>query len=80
MRDDEMLACWRAIKAPVLWIEGAESGAIAAMRQRSGIYEERMGALQTLAGLERVENAGHNVHHDQPEKLAALIEGFMSGR
>jgi pimeloyl-ACP methyl ester carboxylesterase len=78
-REDEMLACWRAIRAPVLWIEGAESDAVAATRSRPGVYEERIGAMQSLAGVERVEGAGHNVHHDQPEALAALIEKFLLG-
>ena len=26
----------------------------------------------------RVEDAGHNVHHDQPERLAEIIEAFMA--
>ena len=26
----------------------------------------------------RVEDAGHNVHHDQPEELASIIEQFMT--
>ncbi|MBF3728137.1 alpha/beta hydrolase, partial [Burkholderia pseudomallei] len=26
----------------------------------------------------RVEDAGHMVHHDQPEQIAALIEAFCA--
>jgi pimeloyl-ACP methyl ester carboxylesterase len=26
----------------------------------------------------RIEEAGHMMHHDQPEQLAALIEGFIA--
>jgi len=25
-----------------------------------------------------LQEAGHNVHHDQPEQVAALIERFLS--
>jgi pimeloyl-ACP methyl ester carboxylesterase len=26
-----------------------------------------------------IENAGHMLHHDQPEILAEIIEGFLAG-
>jgi hypothetical protein len=28
--------------------------------------------------IDHIEDSGHNVHHDQPERLAEVIEGFMS--
>jgi pimeloyl-ACP methyl ester carboxylesterase len=72
---DDLLACWREITAPVLWIEGGQSGLIARISNNPQDYEERRSAIQDLT-IERIEGAGHNVHHDQPEELAAVIEKF----
>lgn len=73
---DDLLACWRAVTAPVLWIEGAQSGLVARISANPAEYEERRAAIQDLA-IERIEGAGHNIHHDQPEQLAAMIERFL---
>ena len=74
---DDLLACWRAISAPVLWIEGAQSGLIARISNDPQAYEERRAAIDDLT-IERIEGAGHNIHHDQPEELAAVIERFCT--
>jgi pimeloyl-ACP methyl ester carboxylesterase len=74
---EDLLACWREITAPVLWIEGAQSGLIARIARNPEEYEARKDAIQDLA-IERIEGAGHNVQHDQPEALAATIERFLS--
>ncbi len=76
-RLDESIACWREITAPMLWIEGCDSRGINALRGEPGGYEDRLAAFQTLVDVVRVDSAGHNIHHDQPEKLAEAIEGFM---
>lgn len=76
-RLDESIACWREITAPMLFVEGAESRGINALRGEPGGYEERLAAFETLADVVRIEEAGHNIHHDQPERLAAAIEGFL---
>ena len=76
-RLDEAMVCWRRITAPMLWVEGSDSRNINAMRGQFEGYEERLAAFETLVDLIRIEDAGHNIHHDQPEKLAAAIEGFL---
>jgi len=78
-RLDEAIACWRQISAPVLLVEGANSRAVAQQRSKPEEYEERLAAFQTLAGVERIDDAGHNIHHDQPEALAKVIEKFLAG-
>ena len=60
-----------------MWIEGSESRFVNSMRGEIDGYEDRLNAFQTLADLVRVDGAGHNVHHDQPEELAAAIDRFM---
>ena len=74
---DDLLACWREISAPVLWVEGGQSGLIARVSNNPQAYEERRAAIEDLT-IERIEGAGHNIHHDQPEELAALIEKFAT--
>ena len=78
-RLDEAIACWRQISAAVLFVEGANSRAVAQQRNKPEEYEERLAVFQTLAGVERIEDAGHNIHHDQPEALAKVIERFLAG-
>ncbi len=76
-RADEAIACWRQISAPVLLVEGANSRAVAAQRSQPDEYQEKLAAFQTVAGIERIADAGHNIHHDQPEALAKVIEPFL---
>ena len=73
---DDMLACWRAIEAPVLWVMGTESALAGRIARDPEAFEERKAAIADLR-IERVEGAGHNIHHDRPERLAALIEEFV---
>ena len=40
------------------------------------MFFERMKAVPDLTHA-RIEDAGHMLHHDQPQALAALIEGFL---
>lgn len=76
---EEILDCWRQTTASVLWIDGAQSGLWARLTARPDEFERRATAYGDLR-IEHVDDAGHNVHHDQPEKLAALIEDFMARR
>lgn len=74
----DVIDCWRQTSAPVLWIDGTESGLWARLGADPQAFEERAGAYERLA-IEHVEGAGHNVHHDRPERLAALVEAFVAG-
>jgi pimeloyl-ACP methyl ester carboxylesterase len=73
----DVIDCWRATQARVLWIDGAQSGLWARMAGDPMDFDARMRAYPDLQ-IEHVEEAGHNVHHDQPERLAALIEAFAT--
>lgn len=75
---EDMLACWQQIGAPVLWVEGAKSSLAGRIARDPEGYEERRAAIEDLQVI-RVDDAGHNIHHDQPERLAEIIEGFMAG-
>ena len=77
-RADEVLACWRRIEAPLLWVEG---GSTDFARLWGGRFsreevESRMGALPPFERA-TIADAGHMLHHDQPERLAAIVERFL---
>lgn len=72
----DVIDCWRQTTAPVLWVDGAQSGLWGRLMADPQGFEERARAYADLQ-VEHVEDAGHNVHHDQPERLAVLIEGFF---
>lgn len=79
-RVDEVLACWRAITAPVLWIEGCDSELISRMDNGHGARAEidrRIAAIANVTVIV-VSDAGHMLQHDQPEILAAAIEDFLA--
>jgi pimeloyl-ACP methyl ester carboxylesterase len=77
-RKAEAMACWARISAPVLFVEGSDD----ALEQFwGGRYpradlDERLTAVPQLQRA-RVADAGHMLHHDQPEALAQLIDDFL---
>ena len=76
MPPEEMFDCWKQTRARVLWVHGAQSGLMDHLMSIPGEFERRAGAYNDLL-IERVDDCGHNVHHDQPEQLAALVESFV---
>jgi pimeloyl-ACP methyl ester carboxylesterase len=77
-RSEEAVACWQQVTAPVLWVEGAESGTIKRMKIDPAHVAERRAAFRNLR-YATVPDAGHMLHHDQPHAVAALIEEFLGG-
>ncbi len=75
---EEARACWRQVRAPVLWIDGAESSAPRRLQFDAAHLAERRAAFPNLRHV-AVPGAGHMLHHDQPEAVAKLIEEFLVG-
>jgi pimeloyl-ACP methyl ester carboxylesterase len=84
-RMEDTFAVWRAISAPVLWVAAAQSHI---PRWLDTHPEGEMGAdglggvrqrLQEVphASLALIDDAGHMLHHDQPEAVARAIEPFL---
>lgn len=77
-RLEEALACWRRITAPTLWIWGGDRDW---MKRFTGEDAEewarRRGAFARLAEV-RIEDSGHMMHRDQPERFAAHLEAFLA--
>ncbi|MFZ5557971.1 MAG: alpha/beta fold hydrolase [Pseudomonadota bacterium] len=76
-RLEEAMACWRAITAPVLFVRGADSPASRLIEAAPEAFAQRAGCFRHLAH-EVLSDAGHMLHHDQPQRLAQLIERFLS--
>jgi len=75
-RYEEVRACWQQVTAPVLWVDAAGSETLKRIGLDQAQYAERRAAFPKLRH-ETVENAGHMLHHDQPEALARLLEDFL---
>lgn len=78
-RVEEVLACWQQIVAPVLWVEADDTNAWRWMGPKETARVEidrRVGHIRNVTKA-MINDAGHMLHHDQPEVLAELIEGFL---
>jgi pimeloyl-ACP methyl ester carboxylesterase len=77
-RVEEVLEIYRAITAPVLSIETTTDSLSQWWGGKYDLaeYHERLKAVSHVT-VEVVSDAGHMVHHDQPELLARLIGGFL---
>jgi pimeloyl-ACP methyl ester carboxylesterase len=75
-RLEEAEACWRKVSAPALWVEGAESETLRLLRIDEPAYEARKRCFAKLT-THTLADAGHMVHHDQPEALARIVEDFL---
>ena len=76
-RIEEVLACWRRVTAPVLWISGADSKAPGWHADNSDQLAERKAAFRDFRET-TLEACGHMMHHDQPQQLAGIVEDFLA--
>jgi pimeloyl-ACP methyl ester carboxylesterase len=78
-RLDEVAACWAAVTAPVLHVEGSASTTLGwlAGEQDLAAFRARFSAFRDWREV-CIDAAGHMLHHDQPEQVAALIEQFCA--
>lgn len=77
-RLDEALELYRRISAPVLSVTASDDSLGLWWKGTFTLaqYHERIQAVPRLRSAE-VHDAGHMMHHDQPEELAGLIEDFL---
>ena len=76
-RLEELLACWRQVTAPVLWVTGDETNGRGWRTDSVQQLAERKAAFRDFREIE-LQDCGHMMHHDQPVKLAAIIEEFLA--
>jgi pimeloyl-ACP methyl ester carboxylesterase len=78
-RVEEVLATWRRITAPVLWVNGEDTDTTQWWGHRYTL-DEFYTRLAVVPQVERhtLARCGHMLHHDQPEALAGHLLAFLT--
>jgi pimeloyl-ACP methyl ester carboxylesterase len=76
-RSEEARAAWQRVRAPVLWVAACDSFVA------RWLGEEEAGLVRRVASfrdgrLATIADAGHMLHHDQPARVAEVIEPFLA--
>ncbi len=74
---EDNLDCWRKIEAPVLLAVASHGYANLRFGNHPAEFKRRTDCFRNLR-IVPIDDAGHNVQHDQPERLAHVIEGFLA--
>lgn len=74
-RVEEVMACWRQIRADVLLVFASQAERWKAF-MASESSRRRLLAIRSIRTV-TVDGAGHMMHHDQPASIARLIEDFI---
>jgi pimeloyl-ACP methyl ester carboxylesterase len=77
-RWEETMALYQRISMPLLAVEASDDSMTGWYKGRYTLahYHERLKQVPNVR-IERIEDAGHMLHHDQPEKLAAAVSSFL---
>jgi len=77
-RRDEVLAAWKRITAPLLWVQGNLTDITKWWGQRypREDFEARLAVVQNVER-HALAPCGHMLHHDQPVALAAHVARFL---
>lgn len=82
-RNADFMACWGNISAPVLWVAARDSAILKRLGHDDppGSAYDYAARLASFAKVRAVmlDDAGHNMQHDQPAILARLVEQFLLG-
>jgi pimeloyl-ACP methyl ester carboxylesterase len=77
-RVEEAKSIWRRVTAPVLWVTAADSFIFKQLfALDSEDYRSRLACFRDVREV-TVQDCGHNLHHDQPQQVAQLIEEFFT--
>lgn len=75
-RVEEAMACWRRIAAPVLWLWGDGEWMMKWMKGDKALLDSYRSCYRSLRE-QTIGDAGHMMHHDQPERFAHAVESFL---
>ncbi len=78
MRVDEMMEIYKCLSMPVLAVEASDDSLALWWQDKFTLaeYHQRLNAVPKCR-IAVVQDAGHMLHHDQPEQLARLLEDFF---
>ena len=76
-RRDEVEACWRQVTAAAMLVLGEQSEFLPKLGSDglAASFRESIPGVR----IELLPGAGHMLHHEQPEAVAALLEDFIGG-
>ena len=74
---EDAKAAWRQATASVLWLIARDSAIVKAFEADKEDYLARIACFRDLKQV-ALDDAGHNMQHDQPEQVARLIEEFFA--
>jgi pimeloyl-ACP methyl ester carboxylesterase len=76
---DEVLATWKLISAPVLWVDGDRTDVAKwwGHRYPRSEFDERLAVVQNVTKA-TLSPCGHMLHHDQPQALATQLLRFLA--
>jgi pimeloyl-ACP methyl ester carboxylesterase len=79
-RIEEVLEVHRRITAPLLAVEAADDSLALWFKQGEHTRAQHHERLKVVPDcrIEELQDAGHMLHHDQPEALAALLDAFLA--
>ena len=77
-RSEETLAIYQRISAPTLAVEASDDSLGKWHKGNFSLaeYHDRLKLIDNVK-IAVIQDAGHMLHHDQPEQVAGLIEGFL---
>lgn len=75
-RYEEVRAVWQQVTAPTLWVDATETTNLGRLKLTPEQHAERRAAFRNLRHV-TVPEAGHMLHHDQPGRVARLIDEFL---
>lgn len=75
-RIEDAMALWRRIRAPVLMLVAEDGFIHERFHDQPDEYQRRLASFAQVE-VHRIPDAGHNIQHDQPARVASLIENFM---
>jgi pimeloyl-ACP methyl ester carboxylesterase len=76
-RLEELVECWKRVSCPTLWVISDHADTRGWHKDTPEQFAERTGAFRDFR-MARLTGSGHMMHHDQPEKLAAILEEFLA--
>jgi pimeloyl-ACP methyl ester carboxylesterase len=76
-RMEETRAVWRRVTAPTLWVLGADTFILRWLHEDDPDLLNRRAEFASCR-LVTIPDAGHMLHHDQPDRVADAIEPFLT--
>lgn len=78
-RAADAIATWQRITAPLLWVQGAGSRLDSHWGGRYSLaeFQQRLAHVPSVRQV-TLADAGHMLHHDQPEALASALLDFLA--